>query len=311
MNAISKVFLTGASGYIGGSVADKLVRNGVKVRGLVRDRAKAELLSARGVEPVLGDLDDDALLIREALQADAVINVANSDHAASARALVTALTGSGKTLIHTSGSSIIGDFVRGSQRSETIYDEDTPFVIHELKQARHDIDLLVLAAAANQVRAIVVCPTLIYGQGRGLNPNSAQLPFLAANAREHGAVQLVGAGLNVWSNVHIDDVVDLFVLALGKAPAGSFYFAENGEASFAQLGDALARRMGLARVESLDPEVAAQRWGVARAYFSFGSNSRVRAARARRELGWSPKHTSAIDWIVNEMPVSSSPKRGA
>lgn len=303
MHAINKVFLTGASGYIGGSVAESLTRKGVQVRGLVRDRAKAALLAARGVEPVIGDLDDEVLLMREARQADAVINTANSDHAASAQALIKALAGSSKTLIHTSGSSIVGDFVRGSQRSETIYDEDTPFVIHELKQARHNIDLAVLAAAANQLRAIVVCPTMIYGQGRGLNPNSAQLPFLAANARAHGAVQLVGAGLNVWSNVHIDDVVDLYLLALAKAPAGSFYFAENGEASFAQLGAALAKRLGLARVESIDPDLAAERWGVARAYFSFGSNSRVRAARARRELGWSPGHSSAIDWIENQMPV--------
>lgn len=303
MHAINKVFLTGASGYIGGSVAESLTRKGVQVRGLVRDRAKAALLAARGVEPVIGDLDDEVLLMREARQADAVINTANSDHAASAQALIKALAGSSKTLIHTSGSSIVGDFVRGSQRSETIYDEDTPFVIHELKQARHNIDLAVLAAAANQLRAIVVCPTMIYGQGRGLNPNSAQLPFLAANARAHGVVQLVGAGLNVWSNVHIDDVVDLYLLALAKAPAGSFYFAENGEASFAQLGAALAKRLGLARVESIDPDLAAERWGVARAYFSFGSNSRVRAARARRELGWRPGHSSAIDWIENQMPV--------
>jgi hypothetical protein len=53
----------------------------------------------------------------------------------------------------------------------------------------------------------------------------------------------------------------------------------------------------------LNPDVAAQLWGVPRAYYSFGSNSRVRSVRARQELGWMPKNASAIDWILNEMPI--------
>jgi nucleoside-diphosphate-sugar epimerase len=153
----------------------------------------------------------------------------------------------------------------------------------------------------------VICPSLIYGVGKGLNPHSVQVPFLAANARERGMVQIVGDGLNVWSNVHIDDVSDLYLVALAKAPAGAFYFAENGEASFADIAAAIARRLGLRGVESLPPEVAAQRWGEAKAYFSLGSNSRVRSARARSELGWTPRHGSVIDWILAEMPVSETP----
>ncbi len=123
------------------------------------------------------------------------------------------------------------------------------------------------------------------------------------NAQKQGVVQIVGSGLNVWSNVHIDDVVDLYVLSLDKAPAGSFYFAENGETLFLHIGNALAKRLDFAKVESLDPEVAAERWGVARAYYSFGSNNRVRSVRARQELGWLLRHTSVIDWILNDMPI--------
>jgi nucleoside-diphosphate-sugar epimerase len=94
-------------------------------------------------------------------------------------------------------------------------------------------------------------------------------------------------------------------LCLAKAPAGALYFAENGEASFEQIGNALAKRLGLSLVESLNPDIAAQLWGVPRAYYSFGSNSRVRAVRARQELGWMPQHSSVIDWILNEMPIES------
>jgi nucleoside-diphosphate-sugar epimerase len=300
------IFITGAAGYIGGSIAERLVNTGVRVRGLVRSQARAVSLSNRGIEPVIGDLDDEDLLIREASRSDGVINAASADHAASVQALIKGLLGTSKPLLHTSGSSIVGDDVRGSQRSEAIFDEDTPLVVQELKQPRRDIDLMVLAASAKDVRSIVICPSLIYGQGMGLNRNSVQIPFLAANALQQGIVQIVGPGFNVWSNVHIDDVVDLYLLSLAKSPAGAFYFAANGEASFAQIGDALVKRLGLTGVESLDPEISAQRWGIARAYYSFGSNSRVRSVRARRELGWMPRHASVIDWILNEMPIESS-----
>jgi nucleoside-diphosphate-sugar epimerase len=298
---MTTIFLTGATGYIGGSLAARLVEGGTRVRGLVRSPESAVLLAERGIEPVLGGLDDADLLIHEARAADGVVNTASSDHAASVRALISGLEGSGKPLLHTSGSSVIGDDARGHHRSDTVFDEDTPLVVNAMKQPRRDIDLMVLGAAKRGVRSAVICPSNIYGIGRGLKPDSVQIPFLAANARQQGVVQIVGAGLNVWSNVHLDDVVDLYLLALAKAPAGAFYFAENGEASFGEIGAAIASRLGLHGVESLPPEMAAQRWGEAKAYFSLGSNSRVRATRARRELGWSPRHSSVLDWIAEEL----------
>lgn len=304
---MTTLFLTGATGYIGGSLAARLVEAGTRVRGLVRSQASAALVAERGIEPVLGGLDDADLLTREARAADGVIDTASADHAPAVRALIAGLEGSGKPLLHTSGSSVIGDDVRGSRRSDTVFDEDTPLIVNPMKQARRDIDLMVLGAAARGVRSVVICPSNIYGVGRGVKPDSVQIPFLAANARQHGVVQIVGAGLNVWSNVHIDDVVELYILALAKAPAGAFYFAENGEASFGDIGAAIARRLGLPGVESLPPEVAAQRWGEPKAYFSLGSNSRVHAMRARSELGWVPRHASVIDWILGEMPLDQLP----
>jgi nucleoside-diphosphate-sugar epimerase len=303
MKSLDTIFITGASGYIGGSVAQKLIKTGLRVRGLVRTQENADALSILGVEPVVGDLNDADLLILEAKQADGVINAASADHSESVQALIKGLEGSSKPFIHTSGSSIVGDDVRGSRRTDSIFDEFTPLVVQKLKQPRRDIDLMVLGTAENDVRSIVICPSLVYGVGRGLNPQSIQIPFLTENAQKQGVVQIVGAGLNVWSNIHIDDLVDLYVLALSKAPAGSFYFAENGEASFEQIGSAIATRLGFSNVEALNPDIAAQLWGVPRAYYSFGSNSRVRSVRARQELGWMPKNASAIDWILNEMPI--------
>jgi nucleoside-diphosphate-sugar epimerase len=301
------IFLTGAGGYIGGSVAAALVAAGHRVRGLTRGAANADRLAARGIEPVLGTLDDADVLTREARASDGVINTASADHAGAVDALLAGLEGSSKPLLHTSGSSVVGDDARGGHRSEQVFDEDTPLVVFPLKQARRELDMRVLGAATRGVRSVVICPSLIYGEGRGLNTKSVQIPFLVENARAQGVVQVVGAGLNVWSNVHIDDVVELYLLALQKAPAGAFYFAASGEASFSELGAALARRLGMARVESLSPDLAAAQWGEAKAWFTLGSNSRVRSARARRELGWAPRHASVLDWVAVDMPLDTNP----
>jgi nucleoside-diphosphate-sugar epimerase len=298
------IFVTGAGGYIGGSVAMALLAAGHRVRGLTRSAESAERLANCGIDPVLGTLDDADVLTRAARAADGVINAASADHAAAVRALIAGLEGSSNPLLHTSGSSVIGDDARGQRASQVIFDEDTPLVVNPNKQARRELDLMVLGAAQSGIRSAVICPSLIYGVGKGLNPTSVQVSFLAANAREKGVVQLVGRGLNVWSNVHIDDVADLYLRVLLAAPAGAFYFAENGEASFADIGAAIAKRLGLGGVEALPPEVAAQQWGESKAYFTLGSNSRVRGKRARRELGWAPRHSSVLEWILTEMPVS-------
>lgn len=295
-----KIFLTGATGFIGGSVAMRLRSQGHEVLGLVRNDMAANRLALCGIVPVMGTLDDSDLLIKLAQSSDAVINTANADHLGSVQALLEGLKGSGKPLLHTSGSSVVGDDARGEYCSPHVFDEQTPLVINPFKQARRDIDLRVLAGAKDGIKTAVICPSLIYGVGTGLNPHSVQIPFLASNAREKGAVEIVGKGLNVWSNVHIEDVASLYQLVLEKGQGGAFYFAENGEASYADLGQALAQRLGLHELVHLAPEVAAERWGVARAYFSFGSNSRVRARRAREELGWAPQHTSVFNWIANE-----------
>lgn len=301
---MATIFLTGATGYIGGSIAARLLQQGDQVRGLVRSPDSAALLKSRGIQPVIGDLNNLPLLTQEARQADAVINTASADHEAAVRSLLAGLETSSKPFIHTSGSSVVGDDARGAYRSEQVFDEDTPFVVSPAKQPRRDIDLMVLGAAANGVRSMVICPSLIYGTGRGISKDSVQIPFLAANARRQGAVQIVGAGLNVWSNVHLDDVVELYRLALGDGKAGALYFAENGESSFADIGRALAARLGLPGPESLDPDAAAREWGELKAYYSLGSNSRVRGRRARQELHWSPRHHSALDWIANDMPAA-------
>ena len=298
-----KIFMTGATGYIGGTIARRLLDDGHEIRGLVRDAEKGGKLAVFGVEPVMGGLDDTAILAAEARRADAVINAANSDHRGAIDAFLEALAGSNKRFIHTSGSSIVADDAHGDVASEKIYDEETPFEPVPGKQARVAIDRMIRDASSRGVRSIVVCPTMIYGNGLGLARDSAQIPGLAKRAKASGVVRHVGQGLNVWSNVHVEDLADLYRLALETAPAGSFFFAENGEASYREICAAIARRLKLGEPQAWPFEEAAKELGENSAAYTFGSNSRVRARRARSELGWQPKHGSATKWIEAELPL--------
>lgn len=296
------VFLTGASGYIGGSVAVRLARAGHRVRGLVRSPAKARAISRLGMEAVIGNLDDCAHLTAEAKRADCVVNAADSDHRRAVEALIEGLAGSGKPLLHTSGSSIVGDDARGDP-SDRICDEHTLIEPAPDKAPRMAIDRLVLDASARDVRSIVVCNSLIYGTGFGPREDSIQIPALVRQARASRVARHVGRGLNVWSTVHIEDVADLYFLSLERAEPGTFLFVENGEASFRDMTGAFARALGVRGPEAWSVEDAIAEWGYERAVYALGSNSRVRAGRARA-LGWAPRHASVLGWIASALPAA-------
>lgn len=294
-----KIFVTGASGYIGGSVAALLAGKGHDVRGLVRSADKADGVRAKGITPVLGTLDDGDLLRAEAHAADAVVNAADSDHAGAVDALLASLAGSGKPFLHTSGSSLVGDEAMG-EPSDAIFTEDTPVKPEPDKEHRVALNARILAAAPG-VRTIILCNSLIYGHTLGVPAQSVQIPALVTQARDSGIAHYIGRGLNIWSNVHIADMADLYLLALEKASAGSFYYVENGEAAFGDLVRTIASTLGLGEAKSWSAEAAIAKWGRELAVFALGSNSRVRADKARVDLGWQPKHASVVDWVANQL----------
>ena len=292
-----KVFVTGATGYIGGSVSTRLLERGDTVIGLARSDEAAAALKKRGIEPLMGDINAYTPFVEVAKRVDAVINAANSDNAFVVHALLDGLKGSGKTLIQTSGSSVVGAYDNG-EASENTFDEDTPFTPQPEKAMRVAIDEQVLDATEHDIRTIVIRPTLIYGRGLGVAATSIQLPRLIDVARKAGVPRHVGRGENIWGHVHIADVVSLYLLALDKAEPGSLFYAENGEASFKAVTQSIGRMLGLGEktqdwpigeaVEALGPG----------AYLSFGSNSRVRGKRSRA-LGWQPQGRPLFDEIEN------------
>jgi nucleoside-diphosphate-sugar epimerase len=246
---------------------------------------------------VLGDLADTALVARAAADADAVINTANSDNRPVVDAILAALRGTGKTFLQSSGTSIVADLADG-EREGPVYEETTPVHPLPMRAGRVALNDAVVAAAADGIRSLVVCPSLIYGEGTGMHRDSIQVPWLIAVARQHGVGCHVGAGRNIWSNVHIDDLVDLYVAALDRAPSGAFYYAENGENAMQQAAAAVSRMLGFGgATRAMTVEEAVAVWGEGPARYTMGSNSRVKAVRARVELGWKPRRPSLIDEI--------------
>ncbi len=294
-----KVFITGATGYIGGSVAERLVALGHGVSGLVRSANKIPLLKERGIEPILGTLDDSEILARAGDAADAVIHAASADHPASVVTLVSALERSGKTLIYTTGSGIVADSAAGEYAGSVVFSDDTYFEPVAFHRPRVAMNRFVRQSAIDKgIRSIVICPSMIYGTGRGLQPDSDQLPKLKAVSKQLGAGVYFGKGLNRYSNVHIDDLVDLYVLALEKAPGGSFFFTENGDASFKEIAELISHALGFGgKTVSLSIEDLVRQYGDAGRY-GVTSNSLVSAVNARR-LGWSPKAPSLVEYFTN------------
>jgi len=292
-----KIFITGASGYIGGSVAAALMAAGHQLSGLARSSETAAALATLGIEPVRGAIDDTEALAKAAYDADVTVNAANAGHRAAVETMLKALAGTRKTFLHTGGSSIVGTRARG-ELVEKMFDEDTPFTPTPQRAPRVEIDKLVRGAKSDGIRSIVIAPSLIYGLGHGLNPHSIQVPWLIKLAKKFGVAKHIGSGENRWANVHIDDLMALYVLAIEHAPAGAFYYAENGENSMREVCEAISRMLGQGgRTQSMSVQEAATEWGEGPANDTMGSNSRVRAKRARAELKWQPKARSLIEEI--------------
>lgn len=296
-NAVTRVFILGASGYIGGSVAVKLTQHGYSVRGLTRDAAKAPALAALGIQPVVGDLKNFELIKNESRQADIIINAAQADIPETVETILQSIQDQGKVFIHTSGASVVADKAYGDP-SEKIYRDDMPFQPIEERRARAELDRRILRGVEWNIKTSVICPALIYGTGKGIHQQSIQLPLIIKQARETGIPRYVGRGLNIWSNVHIDDVADLYLRTVQRAPHGVFFFAENGEASFKDMADGIQRCLKTAPAQGFTRDEAAAAWGEHIATFIMSSNARVRGFNARKILGWAPRHHDIFDGVT-------------
>jgi nucleoside-diphosphate-sugar epimerase len=215
-----KVFLTGATGYIGSAVADRLRAAGHQVSGLARTEAAATKLQTTGISPVRGDFSNPQSIASAAGSADAVISTATTYDPAidgpAIDAMLDALSGSNKPLLYTSGIWSHGD------TGEKVVDETSAPQPAALVAWRQEVEDRVLEGAARGIRTVVIRPAIVYGRGGGIPAGFVE------SAQKQGAAQYIGTGKNRWPFVHVDDLADLYLLALEKAPAGTLLLGVSG-----------------------------------------------------------------------------------
>lgn len=252
----TRIFLTGATGYLGGEALHQLSHHPslpLSLRCLVRTHPQAKSLTSAHpkVEVVTGDLDDSKLITTESRGADIVVHLASTKHEVSSKAIAAGLaartkeTGRVGHWIQIGGASMFA----GPEIQEGRYGEATDKVWDDVKdlgeiekvvrqQKGRVVDNLVLDQKATEVKTALIPGPLIYGKGRGTgNTRSIQAPTLVKWALEHGGEGvMVGKGEAAWSSVHVGDVGGLIVRLVERAVEGEeagwngegVYFPETG-----------------------------------------------------------------------------------
>jgi nucleoside-diphosphate-sugar epimerase len=215
-----KVFLTGATGYIGSAVAERLLAAGHQLTALARSDASAAKLQAAGIQPVRGDFSDPKSVGAAARAADGAMSMATTYDPAidgpAIDAILDALAGSNKPFIYTSGIWSHGD------TAGRVVDETSPANPAELVKWRQVVEDRVLQGAKRGIRTIVIRPAIVYGRGGGMPAGFVE------SAQKEGAARFVGTGENRWPVVHVDDLADLYLLALEKAPPNTLLLGVSG-----------------------------------------------------------------------------------
>jgi nucleoside-diphosphate-sugar epimerase len=283
-----RVFVTGASGFIGSAVVSELIDAGHQVLGLARSASSADVVEAAGAHVHRGDLEDLESLRAGAESADGVIHLAFNhdftDYAGAAetdrRAIDTlgaVLAGSDRPFVVTSG---LAGFAFGRTMTEDdAADPDSP------RASEH----AALAFASRGVRvAVLRLPPSVHGEG-----DHGFVPRLIDIAREKGVSAYPGDGSNRWPAVHRFDAARLFRLALESAPAGARLHAIGDEGlPVRDIAGTIGRHLSLP-VTALAPETAADHFGWLGVFFSL--DVPASSALTRERLGWRPTQTGLLD----------------
>ncbi|CRG83248.1 Dynein heavy chain 5, axonemal [Talaromyces islandicus] len=321
-----QVFLTGASGYIGGDILHNLrsTRPAYQLSLLVREAGKASRLAQAypDIRIVIGDLDSTSLIEEEASHADVIVHAASSSHIKSVEAIARGIARRSASKpsywIQVSGASVLSikDIVSGTYGQGTGYvysDVDGADEFREIISQNKDrrvVDNFLLNLTGP--RTALIFPPIIYGEGRGLiKQRSVQVPELARVAIQTKTAVQVGKGESTWSNVHVRDVSDIFVSLVDKAIENAasedlwnkngLYFTGSSMLDFAGISKKIAeaafelnlvdspsvKEIDHSEANELSPHGAVL----------WGTNAKQLSQRARWLLGWNPQGNSLEEEI--------------
>ena len=297
-----RVFVTGASGWIGSAVVPELIGAGHQVTGLARSDASAAALDAAGAQVHRGTLDDLDGLRAAAAASDGVIHLAfkhdiafsgGFQDAADAdrRAVETfgeALAGSGRPFVIASGTLGLA-LGRVATERDGHGPDPALAALGAGPRTRLATAELVLSLASRDVRSSVLrLPPTVHGEG-----DNGFMAALVGIARDKGVSGYIGDGSNRWPAVHRLDAAHLFRLALEGAPAGSTLHAIADEGvPIRDVAEVIGRHLDLP-VVSISPEDAGEHFAWLAGFL--GADSPASSTLTRELLGWHPTHPGLID----------------
>ncbi|CAE7211581.1 unnamed protein product [Rhizoctonia solani] len=319
--ASTKIFIIGATGYIGGAILTELLRTAANftITALVRKDSDIEVLEKLGVKTIKGSFSDVDKIEQASQEADVVYNIADADDLDLARAIIKGLKSKKErgVLIQTSGTGLLMNNYNGelTPAESKIWNDDDTNDIKSIPptQPHRNVDLEIFEAhKREEIDAYIIAPSCIYGTGDGpVNKISQQVPRLIRTAIEFKQPVYVGKGTNLWNNVHITDLVQLYTLVLNLALSvrigeanrpeafANFYFGSVGEHAW---GD-IAKRLGPILLKKGKVEKAEARSIEANEVKSFAAlttNSRSVAGRSRK-LGWTTVAKSIEDTLEDDV----------
>ena len=294
-----RIFVAGATGYVGSAIVSELLQASHEVVGLARSDASAATLTRAGIAVHRGDLGDLDSLRSGAAKADGVVFAANqhisetTDSAARARVELNAVEAIGSELEQTGKPFVVTSGVIGRTPGQVLT-EETPTVPNAVTGLRLPVETSVLALGGRGVRSssVRLAPT-VHGRGdaRGF------VSMLIGIARAKGVSAFVGEGANRWSSVHRRDAAVLFRLAVESAPPGTpvHAVAEEG-VRFREIAEAIGRQLKLPAV-SLTAEEASGHFGLLAPLVSL--DNPTSSALTRERFGWVPANPGLIADIEN------------
>lgn len=284
-----RVFVTGASGWVGTVVVQALITAGHQVTGLARSDESAKKLEELGAQVERGSLEDHESLKRGAAAADGVIHLAFihdfTDYANSAKKDLAAIQAIGSVLVGTNKPFISTTGFGSLMKYDRVVTEDDPpnLNLPALWLVRHPSDEATLALAKQGVRAILIrLPPSVHGKG-----DKAFVPVMVNSARKAASAAYPGTGSNYWPSVHRLDAAQLYRLALEKGRAGATYFATHDEGvSLLQINEVIGKNLKVPVVSKSGKELEEHLGWLA----PFASEIDLRASsrKTQEELGWKP-----------------------